>query len=117
MKQILVGVCLAVAILGQFAANARTEPVRPAAAKKGLLILYNGARFQGDFMEISKARTSIATDMPVGSIAVYPGEAWEICEKPRFKAPCRIVRDSETGLGGIMVRSARPAPVAPPPAP
>lgn len=82
-------------------------------ARKGLLILYNGQKFQGDYLEIKKPRTSMGEDMPVGSIAVFAGEAWEICEGPRYKAPCRLVTADETGLGAIMIRSVRPAVAAP----
>jgi hypothetical protein len=105
----------AVALVGLSAAGVSAfaeDGAKKSPAKKGLLILYNGQKFQGDFQEIKKIRTSMSDEMPVGSLAVFPGEAWEICEQPRFKAPCRIVNSDETGLGGVMVRSVRPAPVA-----
>lgn len=84
------------------------DAAKKSPAKKGLLILYNGQKFQGDLIEIKKARTSMGEDMRVGSIAVFPGEAWEICEGARFKAPCRVVTADEMGLGSVMINSVRP---------
>jgi hypothetical protein len=103
--------CFAAAALSLATAGVQADAevkVKKSPAKKGLLILYNGQKFQGDILEIKKMRTSIGEDMPVGSIAVFPGEAWEICEGARFKAPCRIVTGDETALGGVMIRSVRP---------
>jgi hypothetical protein len=115
MKKLLVPAAFGLASLAMAASIAQAEPAKKSPAKKGLLIMYSGAKFQGESLEIKKARTSITDEMPVGSFAVFPGDSWEICEGPRYKAPCRIVKDSETGLGGIMIRSVRPAPAAPKP--
>jgi Beta/Gamma crystallin len=109
-------VCLAVLGLsaGTSAASAETvTATKKSPAKKGLLILYNGQKFQGDFLEIKKLRTSMGEDMRVGSIAVFPGEAWEICEGARFKGACRVVTADEMNLGSQMVNSVRPAPATP----
>ena len=103
--------CAAVAFVGVGAAGVSAlaaDGAKKSPAKKGLLILYNGQKFQGDYLEIKKMRTTIGEDMRVGSLAVFPGEAWEICEGARFKAPCRIVTTDETGLGEMMVNSVRP---------
>ncbi len=103
--------CAAAALIGLSAAGVSAfagQDAKKSPAKKGLLILYNGQKFQGDLLEIKKARTSMGEDMRVGSIAVFPGEAWEICEGARFKAPCRIVTADEMGLGSVMINSVRP---------
>jgi hypothetical protein len=105
---------LGLAAVGVSASAADGEKKSP--AKKGLLILYNGQKFQGDYLEIKKARTSMGEDMLVGSLAVFPGEAWEICEGARYKAPCRVVTADEMGLGAVRIQSIRPAP-APAPQP
>lgn len=113
----LTAMCAALALLGLSATAVQVDAATEAnksRAKKGLLILFNGQKFQGDYLEIKKARTSIGEDMLVGSLAVFPGEAWEICEGPRYKAPCRIVTADESGLGAVRIQSIRPAPVAPP---
>ncbi len=103
--------CTAVAFIGLSAAGVSAfaaDGAKKSPAKKGLLILYNGQKFQGDYLEIKKMRTSMGEDMRVGSLSVYPGEAWEICEGARFKAPCRVVTTDEMGLGELMVNSVRP---------
>ena len=107
--------CAAIALIGFGAAGVSAfaaDAMKKSPAKKGLLILYNGQKFQGDYLEIKKMRTSMGEDMRVGSLAVFPGEAWEICEGARFKAPCRIVTGDETGLGSTMVNSVRPVAAA-----
>jgi hypothetical protein len=111
MNKLLVSLCAGVVSLGLVATAVPAiagDGVKKSPAKKGLLILYNGQKFQGDYLEIKKMRTSMGEDMLVGSIAVFPGEAWEICEGPRFKAPCRVVTADEMNLGAIRINSLRP---------
>ena len=110
----IIAYCAAVALVGLGAAGVSAfaaDGAKKSPAKKGLLILYNGQKFQGDYLEIKKMRTSMGEDMRVGSLSVFLGEVWEICEGPRFKAPCRTVTGDETGLGELMVNSVRPLPV------
>lgn len=75
--------------------------------KKGMLTLYSGQKFTGDYFETAKDRTSMSTDFTIGSIAVFEGEKWEVCEGQRFKEPCMIVTQNTEDLGEIMIRSAR----------
>lgn len=75
--------------------------------KKGMLTLYSGQKFTGDYFEIVKDRTSMSTDFTIGSIAVSEGEKWEVCEGQRFKEPCMVIAQNTEDLGEIMVRSAR----------
>ena len=84
------------------AVNAQSEKVL---ARKGVIVLYNGQKFTGDYIELSKLRTQMELEYPIGSIAVFPGEAWEICEGPTA---------NETGLGAIVVGSLRKAEQAAP---
>ena len=103
--------CAAVCLIGLAGAGVSAfaaDAAKKSPAKKGLLILYNGQKFQGDYLEIKKMRTTIGEDMRVGSLSVFPGEAWEICEGARFKAPCRIVTADEMGLGSTTINSVRP---------
>jgi hypothetical protein len=103
----------AVAAIGLAAAGSNVQAFQGAKktlAKKGTIVLYNGQKFQGEYAEFNKARTSMALEFPIGSIAVFEGESWEICEGPRFKGACRTVTSNEEGLGGIMVASLRPTP-------
>ncbi len=106
-------VAAAIAALGLTASGTishANDGAKKTLARKGTIVLYNGQKFQGEYAEFNKARTSMSLEFPIGSIAVFEGESWEICEGPRFKAPCRIVSSNEQGLGGVMIGSLRPAP-------
>ena len=74
---------------------------------KGMLTLYSGKNFTGDYFEVTKDRTSMFTEFTIGSIAVFEGEKWEVCEGQRFKAPCMEITSNTENLGDIMIRSAR----------
>jgi hypothetical protein len=74
---------------------------------KGTLTLYAGQNLTGDYFEVTKDRVSMSTDFAIGSVAVFEGEKWEICEGNRFKAPCMTVTQNTENLGGITIRSAR----------
>jgi hypothetical protein len=74
---------------------------------KGILTFYFGQKFQGDSLEVKKARVTMSTDFTIGSIAVFEGDSWEICDGPKFKGYCEIITTNKTDLGKIMIRSAR----------
>lgn len=75
---------------------------------KGKMRLFQGANWSMDEYEVKGARTSIDFEYPVVSIAVYPGEKWEVCNAKVFKGECIVVDKDVTNLGGITVLSARP---------
>jgi hypothetical protein len=74
---------------------------------KGMLTLYSGQKFTGDYFEVTKDRPSISTEFPIGSIAVFEGEKWEVCEGQRFKEPCMVLTSNTENLGEITIRSVR----------
>jgi Beta/Gamma crystallin len=74
---------------------------------KGMLTLYAGQKFTGDYFEVTKDRTSMSTEFSIGSIAVFEGDKWEVCEGQRFKAPCMTLTSNTEDLGEITIRSAR----------
>ena len=84
------------------------------ATQKGMLTLYSGQKFTGDILEVTKDRPSISMDFTIGSVAVFEGEKWELCEKARYSAPCIVFAANETDMGQVMIKSARK--VAPTPA-
>jgi Beta/Gamma crystallin len=83
------------------------------ATQKGMLTLYAGQKFTGDYLEVTKDRPSISTDFTIGSVAVFEGEKWELCEGQRYKEPCIIFSSNETDMGQAMIRSARKVKVEP----
>lgn len=109
----------AFAMIGGAATVALAQDAKPAkaakAAKKkgiktiaGRLSLYEGQKFEGARYDVEGARPSFSTDFTIGSVAVMPGERWEICEKAKFKEPCMTIDAETTELGRITIRSARP---------
>lgn len=73
----------------------------------GQLIFYERPNFGGDAYLVEEKRNSIPMQWNVASIAVYPGESWQICEKPRFREPCLTVSASEKDVGQMKIASAR----------
>lgn len=77
-------------------------------ADKNTMRLYKGQNFSGESYVVDSSRSSLMLEMNVGSIAVYPGEKWEVCEKPRFKGACNIVEADLNNMGAVAIQSARP---------
>lgn len=97
----------AVAMVAALALSGTTAYSAKIATQKGMLTLYEGQKFTGDYLEVTKDRPSISTDFTIGSVAVFEGEKWELCEGQRFKEPCIIFSGNETDMGEVMIRSAR----------
>ena len=87
------------------------------ATPPGRLTLYNQTNYSGQAMEIDGQRRVLRWDYRPRSIAIYPGDRWEICARPRF-AECITLERSvpDTTMIGIPVGAAigslRPAPAA-----
>lgn len=75
--------------------------------EKGKLTMYEGQKFEGDTVEAIKDSPSLSYDFTIGSIAVYPGEKWELCEQSRYRGVCNVFTGNETKLGRIVIRSVR----------
>jgi hypothetical protein len=89
----------------------------------GELILYQDTSYNGEEETLRSPRSTVRTDWNIRSIAIHPGERWQICVRPRFRDPCivldRSVPDASViGVEG-QIGSARlaPAPAAAPAAP
>ena len=108
----LTAALLAGAGAGVAADKPRTSPARP-----GELMLFEQTNFNGDHYTVEKDNPYIYTDWNVRSIAIYPGEKWQICNKSKYKGDCLTLTDSFTDSStiGVMgqVPSARRAPATP----
>jgi len=108
------GAALMAALLISGAAADAKPKVKPAkgVARPGMLILYSEPNFNGDTYEFVKARTQVPMEWNIRSVAVAPGESWEVCEKARFKAPCMTLDQSYANSGDVgitgMIGSLRP---------
>jgi Beta/Gamma crystallin len=79
-----------------------------AKADAGTLRLFKGQNFTGETYTVDSARSALQLEMTVGSMAVFPGEKWEVCDKPRFKGSCNVVDANMANMGTVMIQSARP---------
>jgi opacity protein-like surface antigen len=110
MKTLTLSVMLAALLAtGAAAADKKASP-----ARQGELILYQETNYNGDNKVIDRDNTFVHTDWNVRSIALYPGEKWQICNKPRYQGECLTLTDSlpdasTMGING-QVPSVRRAP-------
>ena len=93
--------------------TAKQEPARKAATMPGELHLYEATNYNGARYLINSSRSTVRTDWNIRSIAMHPGERWQICARPRFRDPCIILDRSvhDARLIGVegQIGSARPA--------
>lgn len=74
---------------------------------EGVLTLFEGQQFDRQYYRVTKDNPSMPHDFLVGSIAVYPGEVWEVCDKPKFKGNCLTISSNETQIGKAVIKSVR----------
>ena len=95
----------------------KQAPAVRAATMPGELHLYEATNFNGERYLIDSSRIQVRTDWNIRSIAVHPGERWQICARPRFRDPCIVLDRSvhDATLIGVegQIGSARPAAEAP----
>jgi Beta/Gamma crystallin len=75
--------------------------------EKGVLTLYEGQKFEGEAIEINKDMPSISYEFTIGSVGIYPGEKWELCEQTRYRGVCNVMTANQTSLGKIKIQSVR----------
>jgi hypothetical protein len=83
-----------------------------APAGSGQLIFFEQPGFNGTPYAIEGARPSLTIYWNVGSIAVHPGEKWQVCPRSRYQGSCTILSDSVANVAAAgmtgQVFSARP---------
>ena len=81
---------------------------------RGELTLFQQTNFNGEDWVIDTPSSVVHTDWNIRSIAVHPGDRWQICARPRFRDPCIILTRSvpDAAVIGVegQIGSARPAP-------
>lgn len=127
MNKMLLTLALA-ALAGAPAAAMQQPAPRPghAAQPAGIphtvhseLMLFHDTGYNGEAETIETPSSTVHTDWPIRSIAIHPGDSWQICARPRFRQ-CIILNRSvaDASMIGVdnQIGSARLAP-APPPTP
>ena len=66
-------------------AMAKEKSERGSPAIKGEMVIYEMTGFNGDYYRIQQDRTTIQTEWPIRSIAIHPGDKWEVCARPRYR--------------------------------
>jgi hypothetical protein len=84
------------------------------------LTLYKDTNYNGDDQTFETPSSTIHTDWPIRSLAIHPGDRWQICARARFR-DCIILDRSvpDAHMIGIenQIGSARLAPDTPAAAP
>jgi hypothetical protein len=80
------------------------------------LTLYKDTNYNGEDQTFETPSSTIHTDWPIRSLAIHPGDRWQICARPRFR-DCIVLDRSvpDAHMVGIenQIGSARLAPDAP----
>ena len=80
---------------------------------KGTLTVFEGQKFDKRSYRVMKEDPDLPHDFLIGSIAVYPGEVWELCDKPKYKGNCLTLSADEAGIGKALIKSIRPVKLQP----
>lgn len=86
---------------------------KAARVDKGKIGLFEGNDFDLNSYDAKGARPQIHLEFNVRSIAVFPGERWQVCAKPRYQEPCMTIDKDTQNLSSVAVGSARPIKDAP----
>jgi hypothetical protein len=105
MKKILAAALGVVLVTASGVAVAHSQKAR---VDKGKIGLFEGSSFNLKDYDAKGARPQISLEFNVSSIAVYPGEKWQVCGGKRYQEPCMIIDKDTENLGGITVQSVRP---------
>ncbi|WP_260582628.1 beta/gamma crystallin family protein [Sphingopyxis sp. PET50] len=74
---------------------------------EGTLTVFEGQKFDKRSYRVTKDDPDLSHDFLIGSIAVFPGEVWELCDKPKYKGNCLTVSADEAGIGKAVIKSVR----------
>lgn len=101
--------CAAPAVAMQSAPRTGTE--------QGRITFYQDKNFGGDSYMVDEERRSLRTGWNVFSVAIHPGDRWQICNRPRFQEPCitldRSIADLEALGAAGEIGSVRPVAAQP----
>ena len=106
MNRITISMTAAFALAASTALAAQPPAPAPGAspAISGEMILYEQTNYNGDSYSVDRDRTSVTTKWNIRSIAIHPGEKWQICAKPRYQGDCIVLPRSvnDAKLIGVM---------------
>ena len=94
--------------------GAEAEPRGGPQTLPGELTLYEMTEYNGEAYVIDGPNSAVRTDWNIRSLAIHPGDRWQICARPRFRGDCIVLDRSvhDATLIGVrgQIGSTRPAP-------
>jgi hypothetical protein len=93
MNRITISLIAALSLAGGAALAAPPAPAAPGGspAIAGEMILYEQTDYNGESYSVDRDRTSVTTKWNIRSIAIHPGEKWQICAKARYQGDCIVL--------------------------
>jgi hypothetical protein len=108
MKKTILGLVVAAMALPAAAQTPQTE--------RGTITFYDQVNYNGREWETDDATSRFHWDYRIRSVAIHPGDRWQICARPRFQECIVLDRSvNDATLIGVtnQIGSVRPAPEAP----
>jgi len=99
MRKVIVGLALgalvvvpaAAALQRQTGKQAAAPPLGPSHTARHKLTLFEDMDYGGHGVVVERPTSAIQTGWPVRSIAIHPGDSWEVCLMSRFREPCFVL--------------------------
>src|SRR3546814_17234515 len=90
---------------GALVSSSAQQPQQDRMYRPAEATIYRDAAYRGPAVFIGEEKPNLGLAWPVNSVRVARG-AWELCEKTRFRGPCRSVA-SDKPLPGNILRGIR----------
>lgn len=74
---------------------------------EGTLTVFEGQTFDKRSYRITKDNPSLSHEFLIGSIAIFPGETWELCDRTKYKGNCLTLSADEINIGKAVIKSVR----------
>jgi hypothetical protein len=58
---------------------------------EGELVLHAEASFAGARQVVSRDSPTLSTPFSIRSLSLHPGDRWQVCANPSFRAPCTTI--------------------------
>lgn len=78
----LAALAVAVAMPAAAMQGSRTQ------TEQGRIMLYEAKNYSGSSYEVDRERRTLRTGWNVYSVAIHPGDRWQLCNRVRFQEPC-----------------------------
>lgn len=92
MKKLIFALALAGLATSPVLAQRRAAAPPPGAhEQEGVLILYGAMDFGGQTQRVTGEQPQFSAPFAIRSLSIRPGDRWQICVNPGFRAPCTTV--------------------------